>query len=119
MIAAMRSHVLDNLPASSGRVQAGVQLAPQTWFRVGGAAEVLLRPADVQDLSQFLREMPMHMPVTVIGAASNLIIRDGGLPGLVIRLARGFAAIDVEAMASLPAAARWMRPSRRMRHPPG
>ncbi len=97
MIAAMRSHVLDNLPASSGRVQAGVQLAPQTWFRVGGAAEVLLRPADVQDLSQFLREMPMHMPVTVIGAASNLIIRDGGLPGLVIRLARGFAAIDVEA----------------------
>ena len=96
MTAQRNAHLLDTLPASSGRVQADAPLAPQTWFRVGGAAEVLLRPADVADLAQFLRAMPLQVPVTVIGAASNLIIRDGGLSGVVIRLARGFAAIVAE-----------------------
>ncbi len=91
------SHLLQDLPATSGRMQADAPLAPQTWFRVGGAAEVLLRPADVADLQQFLRAMPLHVPVTVVGAASNLIIRDGGLSGVVIRLARGFASVQAEA----------------------
>ncbi len=98
MMAAQRgSHLLEMMPAAAGRVQADVTLAAQTWFRVGGAAEVLLRPAGVEDLARFLHDMPLHVPVTVIGAASNLIIRDGGLSGVVIRLARGFAAIEVAA----------------------
>ncbi len=79
-----------------GRVQANAALAPFTWFRVGGPAEVLVRPADAADLAQFLRALPLDVPVHVIGACSNLIIRDGGLPGVVIRLARGFGAIEVE-----------------------
>jgi UDP-N-acetylmuramate dehydrogenase len=72
-------------------------LAPFTWFRVGGPAELLVRPADEADLAGFLRALPPDMPVHVIGACSNLIIRDGGLPGVVIRLARGFGTIEVEA----------------------
>ena len=96
MPAQQDTHLLDTLPASSGRLAADVAIAAQTWFRVGGAAEVLLRPADVADLARFLRDMPLQVPVTVIGAASNLIIRDGGLSGVVIRLARGFAAMEVE-----------------------
>ena len=84
-------------------MQADAPLAPFTWFRVGGPAEVLVRPADAADLAQFLRALPLDIPVHVIGACSNLIIRDGGLPGVVIRLARGFGAIAVEPMASSPA----------------
>jgi UDP-N-acetylmuramate dehydrogenase len=81
------------LPPLRGRVQANAPLAPFTWFRAGGAAEVLVRPADAEDLTQFLRALPHTIPVHVIGACSNLIIRDGGLPGVTIRLARGFSAI--------------------------
>ena len=97
MAATCNAHLIDSLPAVAGRLQADVLLAPQTWFRVGGAAEVLFRPASIADLSQFLQAMPLHVPVTVIGAASNLIVRDGGLPGVVIRLARGFSAVEVQA----------------------
>jgi UDP-N-acetylmuramate dehydrogenase len=85
------------LPTSRGRLQENVDLAPMTWFRVGGPAEYLLRPADVDDLCEFLKSLPLEMPVTVIGAASNLIIRDGGLHGVVVRLARGFGDVEVEA----------------------
>jgi UDP-N-acetylmuramate dehydrogenase len=83
-------------PAIRGRVQAGAPLAPFTWFRVGGRAEFLVRPADAADLATLLRGLPATTPVQVIGAASNLIIRDGGLPGVTIRLARGFSTIAVE-----------------------
>ena len=79
-----------------GRVQANAPLAPFTWFRVGGPAEVLVRPADGADLAQFLKALPLDIPVHVVGACSNLIIRDGGLPGVVIRLVRGFGDIAVE-----------------------
>ncbi len=88
------SHLLDDLPPTGGRIQADAALAANTWFRVGGVAEVLLRPAGTDDLCRFLQAMPLHLPVTIIGAASNLIIRDGGLAGVVIRLARGFSAIE-------------------------
>jgi UDP-N-acetylmuramate dehydrogenase len=84
------------LPPLRGRVQANALLAPFTWFRVGGPAEFLVRPADADDLAALLRALPSTTPVQVIGAASNLIIRDGGLPGVTIRLARGFSAITVE-----------------------
>jgi UDP-N-acetylmuramate dehydrogenase len=97
MRAAVRSAgLVDRLPPLRGRVQANAPLAPFTWFRVGGPAEALVRPADEVDLAQFLCRLPLDIPVHVIGACSNLIIRDGGLPGVVIRLARGFGAISVD-----------------------
>ncbi len=84
------------MPPTRGRLQAQISLAPFTWFRVGGAAEFLLRPADVEDLSEFLKTLPHEIPVLAIGAASNLIIRDGGIHGVVIKLARGFGDIVLE-----------------------
>ena len=85
------------LPPLRGRVQRDVVLAPFTWFRVGGPAEVLVRPADADDLLLLLRDMPGDMPLTILGAASNLLIRDGGIAGVTLRLARGFSAIEIEA----------------------
>jgi len=97
MMAAVRvADFIDTLPKLRGRVQANAPLAPFTWFRVGGPAELLVRPADAADLALLLHALPHDVPVQVIGACSNLIIRDGGLPGVVIRLARGFGAISVE-----------------------
>jgi UDP-N-acetylmuramate dehydrogenase len=88
--------MIDSVPNIRGRVQPNAMLGPASWFRVGGPAEFLLRPADVEDLAALLRDLPHEMPVTVIGAASNLIIRDGGIAGVVIRLARGFGDVVVE-----------------------
>lgn len=84
------------MPRLRGRLDFDAPLAPFTWFRVGGPAERLARPADAEDLLALLAEEAG--PVTVLGAASNLIIRDGGIRGLVLRLpARGFGAVQVEA----------------------
>jgi UDP-N-acetylmuramate dehydrogenase len=85
------------LPEIRGRVREKAILAPVTWFRVGGEAEFLVRPEDPADLAKLLRELPLQMPVTVIGAASNLIVREGGIPGVVIKLGRGFNEILIEA----------------------
>jgi UDP-N-acetylmuramate dehydrogenase len=85
------------IPKIRGRVQEKAVLAANTWFRVGGPAEFLVRPADEEDLAALLRAMPLEMPVTVMGAASNLIVRDGGIAGVVIKLARGFNEIVAEA----------------------
>ena len=90
------THLLHRLPALAGRVQADAPLAPATWFRVGGAAEVLVRPSSTADLLALLRGLPLDAPLTVIGAASNLIVRDGGITGVVLRLGRGFAAATAE-----------------------
>ena len=79
-----------------GRIQPQAPLGALTWFRVGGTAEWLVRPAAAEDLAGFLAALPHHIPVTTIGAASNLIVRDGGVPGVVIRLARGFNAIECD-----------------------
>ena len=87
----------EQLPPLRGRVQGDAVLAPQTWFRVGGPAEALVRPSDAADLSDFLRALPHGVPVTAIGAASNLIVRDGGVHGVVVKLGRGFGDIVVEA----------------------
>jgi len=84
------------MPDLRGRLIANQQLAELTWFRVGGPAQVLFMPEDEPDLSYFLAHLPPEIPVTVIGFGSNLIIRDGGIPGVVIRLGRGFGDIAVE-----------------------
>src|ERR1043166_8694399 len=96
MALATRPHLIDRLPRPRGRLTADAPLGPQTWFRTGGNAEVLFRPADVEDLAAFLRELPRGVPVTVLGVASNVIVRDGGIKGVVIRLMRGFTGIAVE-----------------------
>lgn len=93
------------IPATRGRLKEAEPLAPMTWFRVGGPAEFLLRPADVQDLCDFMAQLPLEMPITVIGAASNLIVRDGGINGVVIKLARGFGEVDIEADGIIAGAA--------------
>jgi UDP-N-acetylmuramate dehydrogenase len=93
------------LPNIRGRAQADAPLAPFTWFRVGGGAEWLVRPADADDLAALLRVLPHTVPVQVIGACSNLIVRDGGLPGVTIRLARGFTAIAVDGSGIVAGAA--------------
>ena len=80
-----------------GRVAVNEPLAPLTWFRVGGPAQLLFLPADEDDLELFLAGLPQEIPVTVIGLGSNLIVRDGGVSGVVIRLsAKGFGDITVE-----------------------
>lgn len=84
------------MPELRGRVLANQPLAPLTWFRVGGPAQVLFTPADEDDLAYFMARLPAEIPVMAIGLGSNLIVRDGGVPGVVIRLARGFGDAVVE-----------------------
>lgn len=87
----------DDLPAVRGRLLRDEPLGPFTWFRVGGAAQVLFLPADHEDLGAFLKALPQNVPVSVLGVGSNVIVRDGGVEGVVIRLAgRPFGAISIE-----------------------
>ncbi len=88
--------LIDRLPRVRGRLTPDAPLGPLTWFRVGGPAEVLFRPADAEDLAEFLAGCPADVPVTVMGVASNLLVRDGGVPGVVIRLGGPFAEIAVD-----------------------
>jgi len=98
MMAAERTtpHLIERMPAVRGRVRADEPLARYTWFRVGGPAEVLFEPADFKDLEAFLTQKPADCPLTVIGGTSNILIRDGGIPGVVIRLGKAFAAIEID-----------------------
>jgi UDP-N-acetylmuramate dehydrogenase len=84
------------LPKVRGSYREDAILAKTNWFGVGGPAEVLFRPEDVNDLSDFLKDKPEFVPVTVIGVGSNLLVRDGGIDGVVVRLGRGFTDIKVE-----------------------
>ena len=84
------------MPHLRGRLFANQPLAELTWFRVGGPAQVLFMPDDEADLAYLLAQLPDEIPVTVIGLGSNLIVRDGGVPGVAIRLGRGFNEIVVE-----------------------
>jgi UDP-N-acetylmuramate dehydrogenase len=86
------------MPQLRGRLLANQSLAELTWFRVGGAAQVLFMPEDEADLAYVLAQRPADMPVTVVGLGSNLIVRDGGVAGVVVRLGRGFNEIKVEGM---------------------
>ena len=78
-----------------GKLTANRELAPLTWLRVGGPAEWLFQPADVDDLKAFLAVMPEDVSVTPLGVCSNLIIRDGGLPGVAIKLGRAFSGVEM------------------------
>ena len=88
--------LIDRLPKVRGKLREGAQLARVTWFQVGGPADVMFRPEDEADLADFLKGKPEDLPVTVIGVGSNLLVRDGGIRGVVIRLGRPFTDVVVE-----------------------
>ncbi len=85
---------MENLPQIRGEYRYNFNLANLTWFKVGGCAEVLYKPADIDDLSDFLSQLPTKVPLHILGAGSNIIIRDGGIDGVVIKLGRGFGEIE-------------------------
>lgn len=85
----------ERLPSVRGSLRAFAPLGKKSWFGTGGAAEVLYKPEDREDLAHFLAACPEDIPLTVLGVCSNVIIRDGGIPGVVIRLGRSFAEIEV------------------------
>jgi UDP-N-acetylmuramate dehydrogenase len=84
------------LPELRGTLEANASMAPLSWFRTGGPAEALFTPADEDDLAYFLARLPGDIPVLVVGLGSNLLVRDGGVPGVVIRLGKPFAEVSVE-----------------------
>lgn len=86
--------LIDRLPRVRGQYEAYAPLAQSTWFRVGGPAEVLFVPADAEDLSSFLHTKPEDVPITIIGLASNLLVRDGGIPGVTVKLGQAFNSIE-------------------------
>ena len=96
MSRSLAEELKEELPGLRGRLLADAPLADITWFRVGGPAEVLFTPADEADLAYFLQTVPATLPVFVIGLGSNLLVRDGGVRGVVIRLGRGFAEVRAE-----------------------
>src|SRR5688572_31336312 len=85
-----------DLPRLDGTVEHHGSLADFIWFRTGGPAEWLVRPKDVGDLSAFLKDLDPSVPVMPVGVGSNLIVRDGGVPGVVVRLPKSFARVVVE-----------------------
>ncbi|HEY0959673.1 MAG TPA: UDP-N-acetylmuramate dehydrogenase [Novosphingobium sp.] len=84
----------DALPKVAGKLTPDAPLAPLVWFKAGGAAEWLFEPRDVADLQAFLRDLDPEVPVMALGLGSNLIIRDGGVPGVVVRLGKAFAGVS-------------------------
>jgi UDP-N-acetylmuramate dehydrogenase len=88
--------LLKRLPPVRGRLEANAPLADLTWFRVGGPAEALFSPADEDDLGAFLNGTPTDVPIYVVGVGSNLLVRDGGVPGVVIRMGRAFMDMALE-----------------------
>lgn len=96
---------MQTLPTVRGRYTENAPLGAVGWFRTGGTAEVLFKPADRQDLIDFLSACPLDVPVTTLGVMSNTIVRDGGIPGVVVRLGRDFAEIENEGAAMVRAGA--------------
>lgn len=86
--------IINRLPEVRGRITEDADLGKQTWFRVGGTADILFKPQDIEDLQHFLKNLPDDIPVTVLGVASNLIIRDGGIRGVTIRLLKDFTNVE-------------------------
>jgi UDP-N-acetylmuramate dehydrogenase len=88
--------LVDRLPKVRGRLTPNAPIGAATWFGVGGPAEIMFKPQDKEDLINFVGACPKDIPITVLGVASNLIIRDGGIPGVVIRMGREFASIEAQ-----------------------
>ncbi|MBL4801829.1 MAG: UDP-N-acetylmuramate dehydrogenase [Emcibacter sp.] len=86
----------DDLPIVRGKLELNARLDKLTWFRVGGCADILFAPEDADDLALFLKNIPADMPVMALGVGSNLLIRDGGIEGAVVRFGKKFAGITVE-----------------------
>src|SRR5689334_4648969 len=84
------------MPELRGKLESNAPTAPLSWFRTGGPAQVLFTPVDTDDLAYFLQHLDRQVPVLVVGLGSNMLIRDGGLEGVVIRLGKGFADVAVE-----------------------
>ncbi len=97
--------LLDRLPEVRGSLRANVSLAPFTWLRVGGSAEALFMPKDEADLAHFLSSTPDDIPVQILGVASNTIIRDGGVRGVVIRLGPAFGKVSADGVRVIAGAA--------------
>lgn len=95
----------DSLPPVRGRLAFDEALAPFTWLRVGGPADVLFLPADEDDLAQFLAGLDPGVPVTPLGVGSNTLVRDGGIEGVVVRMGRPFASIETEGVTVTAGAA--------------
>ncbi|WP_020399892.1 UDP-N-acetylmuramate dehydrogenase [Kordiimonas gwangyangensis] len=95
MVATKHYAFIDRLPHVKGRLVEGAPLSRLSWFKTGGPADVLFEPADEADLVSFLRHVPSDIPLTVIGVGSNLLVRDGGVEGVVIRLGRAFSEIEI------------------------
>jgi UDP-N-acetylmuramate dehydrogenase len=91
-------NLTDRLPRVRGSYESLADVGRMTWFRVGGPAEVLFTPADVADLATFLKHKPTEVPVFVLGLGSNLLVRDGGVPGVVVKLGKAFNTIDVDGL---------------------
>lgn len=100
-----QTELIARLPGVRGAYTPDAPLAQMTWFRVGGPAEILFEPADAGDLAQFLTACPADVPVCVLGAGSNILIRDGGVAGVVVRLGRAFSHIEITADGVLCAGA--------------
>ncbi|MBL4869792.1 MAG: UDP-N-acetylmuramate dehydrogenase [Robiginitomaculum sp.] len=88
--------LLPRLPKVRGSLRENIELAPYSWFRVGGPAQVLFMPKDEADLALFLPQIPKDIPVQVLGVASNTLVRDGGVPGITIRLGPAFGKVERE-----------------------
>jgi UDP-N-acetylmuramate dehydrogenase len=95
-LAEITADLRTRLPELRGTLEANAPMAPLSWFRTGGPAEALFTPADEDDLAYFLARLPGDIPVLVVGLGSNLLVRDGGVPGVVIRLGKPFAEVSVE-----------------------
>jgi UDP-N-acetylmuramate dehydrogenase len=95
-VTSLAAKLIEELPELRGRLIERAPLADITWFRAGGQAEVLFTPADEADLAYALGRIPADVPVFVLGLGSNLLVRDGGVPGVVVRLGRGFSDVGVE-----------------------
>ena len=96
MLGCAPRRLIERLPEVRGRLTENAPLSGITWFRVGGAAEIMFRPVDRDDLIEFLRARPADVPIIAIGVGSNLLVRDGGIPGVVIRLGRAFVGVEIK-----------------------
>jgi UDP-N-acetylmuramate dehydrogenase len=96
----------DRLAGLRGRITADAEMDKITWFRAGGTADALFQPADEKDLATFLKAVPEEIPITVVGIGSNLLVREGGIPGFVVRLsAKGFGEAELAAPTRIRAGA--------------